>query len=275
MPELPEVETYIRELEPALRGRLVTGAHVTWPRTIAAPDAVTFAQAIVGQRFVNFDRRGKYMRLGLESGDALIVHLRMTGHLRVLDQGIEPDKHTHVVLDLDDSRRLHFQDARKFGRMWLVQNSDGVLEKLGPEPLGALFTPSGLGLRLAGRKASIKALLLDQSLIAGVGNIYADEALFAASIHPARTGGSLTAIEIERLHVAIQAVLRRAIQLNGSSLGSSPIQNYLRPGGESGGFQDEHRVYQRTGEACSTCGGVIERMVLAQRSTHFCPECQK
>ncbi len=275
MPELPEVETYIRELEPILHGRTVTGVRVRWARTIATPDPTTFAERMIGQRFTSFNRRGKYMLLGLESGDTLIVHLRMTGHLFIQDASVEPDKHTHVVFDLDDNRRLHYQDSRKFGRMWLVADPEKVLHKLGPEPLSEQFVAQDFANKLVKRSASIKALLLDQTIVAGVGNIYADEALFAAGVHPARTGGNLALAEIERLHAAIRTVLQRAIVLNGSSLGNSKIQNYLRPSGEPGGFQDEHNVYQRAGQACLHCGQLIERIVLAQRGTHFCAACQK
>ncbi|MFN8495143.1 MAG: bifunctional DNA-formamidopyrimidine glycosylase/DNA-(apurinic or apyrimidinic site) lyase [Caldilineaceae bacterium] len=275
MPELPEVETYVREIAPHLRGRQVTAARVRWARTIEAPDPTAFAERIIGQRFATFSRRGKYMLFGMESGDTLIVHLRMTGHLFVLAGSIEPDKHTHVVLDLDNGQSLHYQDSRKFGRIWLVSDPAQVVGKLGPEPLGEAFSVQAFAHKLAGRGASIKALLLDQRIVAGVGNIYADEALFAAGVYPARAGGALTTQEIERLRNAIQTVLQRAIQLNGSSLGHSSVQNYLRPNGELGGFQDEHKVYQRAGEACLQCGQKIERMVLAQRSTHFCTICQK
>ena len=275
MPELPEVETYVREIAPLLRGRQVVAARVRWARTIAAPDPTSFAEMIIGQRFATFNRRGKFMLLGLESGDTLIVHLRMTGHLFVQENGVEPDKHTHVLLDLDDGRCLHYQDSRKFGRIWLVSNPEWVLAKLGPEPLGEAFSVQDFAAKLAGREASIKSLLLDQRIVAGVGNIYADESLFAARLYPARAGGNLTLPEIERLRDSIQTVLQKAIQRNGSSLGHSSVQNYVRPNGEPGGFQDEHRVYQRAGQACSDCGQMIERIVLGQRSTHFCAVCQK
>jgi len=275
MPELPEVETYVREIAPFLQGRQVTAARVRWARTIAAPDPTLFAEMIIGQRFTTFNRRGKFMLLGLESGDTLIVHLRMTGHLFVQEGGVEPDKHTHVLLDLDDGRCLHYQDSRKFGRIWLVSNPEWVLAKLGPEPLGEAFSVQAFATKLAGRGTSIKSLLLDQRIVAGVGNIYADESLFAARLYPARAGGSLTLPEVERLRDSIQTVLQKAIQRNGSSLGHSSVQNYLRPNGERGGFQDEHRVYQRAGQACIDCGQIIERMVLGQRSTHFCAICQK
>ena len=274
MPELPEVETYIRDLEPELDGRRIISARILWERTIAAPSAAEFAQAIVGQRFTKFGRRGKYMLLGLASGDTLIVHLRMTGKLQLEPVNVEPKKHTRVVLQLDDERSLHYNDPRKFGRMWLAPDPVAVVGQLGPEPLSLEFTPLGLAQKLAGRKASIKALLLDQRIVAGIGNIYADECLFRAGIHPARNGGSLTSMEIAALHEAIRAVLTRSIQQRGSSLGSSSLQNYLRLNGAKGEFQEEHQVFQRTGQPCYRCGRPIERIVLAQRSTHFCPRCQ-
>lgn len=274
MPELPEVETYVRELAPLLQGRQVLAAHVLWPRTVAAPDADAFMVQMTGQRFATFGRRAKYMLLGLESGDTLIVHLRMTGHLHLKQAGEAPDAYTHVVFDLDDGSCLHYQDPRKFGRMWLTAQPEKMLARLGPEPLGDQFTAVALAGKLAGRKASIKALLLDQTLAAGVGNIYADEALFRAAIHPARAGGSLTLVESERLAAAIAAVLMDGIAAAGSSLGTSGLQNYSRPGGQAGGFQDEHRVFRRTGKPCLVCGAPIERIVLGQRSTHFCPQCQ-
>jgi formamidopyrimidine-DNA glycosylase len=274
MPELPEVETYVRELTPELTGRLVVGAQVLWPRTIAAPAAEEFPDRIAGLAFTEFDRRGKYMRFGMSDGSSFIVHLRMTGKLLVKpgDDPVLP--HTQVVIRLDDGRALHYIDPRKFGRMWLVPDADAVLHKLGPEPLQDVFTAAGLAARLAGRSASIKALLLDQNIVAGVGNIYADEALFRAGLHPARPGGSLTAEEIARLHLAVQAVLEEGIARRGSSLGGSSLQNYVRPNGSIGGFQEEHFVFRRTGQACRTCGEPIARIVLAQRSTHFCPQCQ-
>ena len=206
---------------------------------------------MVGQRFVSFGRRGKFMLLGLEGGDSLIVHLRMTGKLLIQPPDARSDKHTHVVLMLDDDRQLHYNDARKFGRLWLVHDTEPVLQKLGPEPFGGDFTDDWLAARLSGRKASIKALLLDQAVVAGVGNIYADEALFGASIHPARMGGTLESEEVERLVESVQEVLGRGIERRGSSLGDSGAQNYVRPGGESGGFQEEHKSVSADREALS------------------------
>lgn len=279
MPELPEVETYVRELTLPLRGQVIRGATVRWARTIAAPPCAEFVQQIVGQRFAEFDRRGKYMIFRLENDlgaaqQSLIVHLRMTGKLTFHPQPVTPDRHTHLLLDFDAGGQLHFQDSRKFGRIWLVENVKSVLYKLGPEPLSAEFIVEDFGQRLHNRTAAIKALLLDQALVAGVGNIYADESLHLAGIHPSRAGSTLSAAEIAKLHSAVQTILTAAIAGHGSSLGKSNIQNYQRPGGEQGAFQESHRVFQRTGKPCITCGTAIERIVIAQRSTHFCPLCQ-
>jgi formamidopyrimidine-DNA glycosylase len=274
MPELPEVETYIRELAPLLAARAITGAAVHWPRTIDRPGVDEFIHRIVGQRFDAFGRRGKYMLFTLDSGDSLIVHLRMTGKLQLLPGIPIAGKHTHVVLNLDNESSLHFTDSRKFGRIYLVSDPIQVLHKLGPEPLHTEFTPSVLQKALQGRTAPIKALLLDQRVVAGIGNIYADEALYRARIHPQRAGGSLNEEEVTHLHAAIRFVLERGIECRGSSLGGSTLQNYSRPGGEQGGFQMEHQVFRRTGQPCTHCGQLITRIIVTQRSTHFCPACQ-
>ena len=183
MPELPEVETYVRALETLLMGKTVLAAEARWPRTIAAPDAALFQDLIRGRRFVSFARRGKYMLFGLDSGETLVVHLRMTGELRIhapaaseSEQAAVPvDKHTHVLFELDTGEELRFRDTRKFGRIWLVEDVSEVVGKLGPEPLSAEFLPQTLAKALDGRKANVKALLLNQTVVAGVGNIYADE----------------------------------------------------------------------------------------------------
>ena len=289
MPELPEVETYVRALNPLLSGKTILTAEVRWPRTIAAPDASIFPDLVRGRRFASFRRRGKYMLLGLDSGETLIVHLRMTGELRIhapaardqelgqaqvasaADLPIAPaDKHTHVIFLLETGEELRFRDTRKFGRIWLVTDEEAVVGKLGPEPLDADFLPQLLENALARRKANIKSLLLNQSIVAGVGNIYADEALFRARIDPRRAGGQLDAREIMRLHRGLRDVLQAGIEAQGSSL-----QNYAPPTGGKGGFQEQFQVFRRGGEPCFHCNAPVSRIVLAQRSTHFCPECQK
>lgn len=269
MPELPEVETYIREIAGDLQGREVRGGEILWPRTVAEPSPDAFLHGMRGRRFERFGRRGKYMLLGLDNDQSLIVHLRMTGELRVESSDLPLEKHTRLVLDLDEGLRLRFSDQRKFGRLWLVTDTQSVLHRLGPEPLDADFTPAVLAAALTGRRASIKAMLLDQSIVAGVGNIYADEALFLAHIRPTRTGESLSAPEVAALRQAVQDVLALGIEMRGSSL-----QNYTPPTGEKGSFQDLHKVFRRTGQPCPVCGHPIERIKLVQRSTHFCPHCQ-
>lgn len=274
MPELPEVETYVRDLAPMLAGKAIVGATVHWPRTIAHPAAQDFPRVVTGERFATFGRRGKYMLFGMESGQTLIVHLRMTGELRLHPADAPADPHTHVILPLDSGEVLHYRDQRKFGRIWLVADVGPVVGKLGPEPLGGEFTPEGLAQQMQGRTANVKALLLDQSIVAGVGNIYADEALFHAGIHPRRAGGSLDGEEIRRLHGSVRWAIQRGIDLRGSTLGRGP-QNYTPPNGIPGEAQDAHQVFRRTDLPCPRCGNPIQRIVLAQRSTHFCAQCQK
>ena len=289
MPELPEVETYVRALEPLLRGKTVLAAEARWPRIIAAPDASLFRRLIRGRRFVSFGRRGKYMLFGLDSGETLVVHLRMTGELRLHPpagprQGDDPsasepgaaaapvpvDKHTHLIFELDTGEALRYRDPRKFGRVWLVADTKTVVGKLGPEPLADGFAPQSLAQALAHRKANVKSLLLNQTVVAGVGNIYADEALFRARIDPRRAGGELAAEEIARLHQGLRDVLQAGIEAQGSSL-----QNYAPPTGGKGGFQEQFQVFRRGGAPCFRCNTPVSRIVLGQRSTHFCPLCQK
>ena len=271
MPELPEVETVARALRPLLTGREFAAARILWPRTIAAPDPEGFALRIVGQRVVDISRRGKYILFALASGEALIIHLRMTGKLMVVPAG-SPDldaPHVRTILYLMDGEALIFNDARKFGRIWLVPDVATVVGKLGPEPLAWDFTPEVLAESLRKRRTALKALLLDQTVVAGVGNIYADESLHLAGLHPLRTGGDLTDDEIARLHGAIRSVLIAAIGERGTML-----RDYRPPYGLQGAYQHQLRVYQQTDRPCLRCGAPIRRILVTQRSTHFCPNCQ-
>lgn len=269
MPELPEVETIVRDLRHHLVGRRIVAVDIRWPRTVARPASDELAARLVGQQITGTARRGKYLLFPLASGDTLLVHLRMTGQLHVVDPDHALDQHTHLVLDLDNGQRLIFHDTRKFGRVYLVAHAEQVVDKLGPEPLDPDFTPQELNRRLAQRKAPIKSLLLDQRVVAGIGNIYADEILFAAAIDPRRPGNSLEFNEVARIHTALRQVLAQAIFDRGSSLA-----NYQRPGGGRGQNQERHRVFRRTCQPCPTCGTPIVRIVLGQRATHFCPRCQ-
>ena len=270
MPELPEVETIKNELMPHVVGRRVTGVTLCWEGIVRKPPVEEFRSRLIGQRITELNRRGKYLIFSLSSSEALIIHLKMTGSLLLHSSSDEPAKFIRAILHLDGNCQLHFRDPRKFGAMWLVEDISSVVGKLGPEPLNENFTPQVLSERLAKRKAPIKPVLLDQNFIAGIGNMYADEALYDAGIHPLRSGGSLSPEEIERLHRAIQQVLRAAIGNKGAS-----VENYFRPGGELGTAHFEFRVaHGLGGKLCQRCGTPIERIVVRNRGTYFCPKCQ-
>jgi formamidopyrimidine-DNA glycosylase len=270
MPELPEVETSVRALRLPLVGRTITGARNDWPRHIAAPTPDELRERIAGHRVKAIDRRGKYLVFTLSDDETLIIHLKMTGHLSVVLAETPADPYAHTVFELDDGRELRFRDPRKFGRVYLVRDPAEVLGPLGPEPLESGFTADELARALSRRKRVLKPLLLDQTFIAGIGNIYADEALFHAGIRPTRISNTLTGEEIAALHTAIQKVLAMGIAREGAS-----ISTYIKPDGEKGDMQNAVAVFRRTGLTCYQCGGPIERIVLGGRSTHFCPHCQR
>ncbi|MDX1686342.1 MAG: bifunctional DNA-formamidopyrimidine glycosylase/DNA-(apurinic or apyrimidinic site) lyase [Candidatus Promineifilaceae bacterium] len=269
MPELPEVETTVRALRVPLVGETITGVRNSWPRHIATPSPEALRERIAGRRIEAIDRRGKYLVFTLTGGETLIIHLRMTGHLSVVEADAPVAPHTHTTFTLANGKEMRFRNPRKFGRVYLVRDPEDVLGKLGPEPLDPDFTPERLKEQLERRTKQLKALLLDQTFIAGVGNIYADEALFYAGLHPQRGAHSLRDGEIKDLHAALQKVLRMGIERKGAS-----IDRYVKPDGSRGTMQDVVAVYKRTGEACVRCGTTIERIVVAGRSTHFCPACQ-
>lgn len=269
MPELPEVETVVRALRPQLVGRTIQDVHNTWPRHIATPDFPELRARVQGLQFTSLSRRAKYIVCHLTEGEHLLFHLKMTGHLAVVPATYPTDKHVHTAFSLDKGSELRFKDPRKFGRVYLVRNLHELLGKLGPEPLEDSFTPAVLQSRLQTHKQAIKKTLLDQTVLAGIGNIYADEALHEARIHPTRPANALTEAELVALHRAIQAVLRLGIAREGAS-----ITNYVKPDGSKGDMQNAVAVFRRTGMGCYRCGRVIERVVLGGRSTHFCPGCQ-
>jgi formamidopyrimidine-DNA glycosylase len=269
MPELPEVETTVRSLRQPLLGQTFTGVRNQWPRHIATPDLQELQARIQGQRIETINRRGKYLVFTLSKGDSLLIHLKMSGHLSVLDRRAPLSKHVHTVFELASGRELRFRDPRKFGRVYLVSDPERILGKLGPEPLEHSFTANVLQERLQGRKRVIKPLLLDQSFIAGVGNIYANEALFYARIHPERRSDSLTLEETKALHRAI----RKSLNLGLANQGAS-IDQYRKPDGSLGTMQNEFVVHNREEQPCVRCYGIVQRMVLGGRSTYFCPECQ-
>ncbi len=273
MPELPEVETVRRQLESALRGSRIVGVEVLLHRLVRYPSCPAYRRGLKGKTVMAVGRRGKYLLLHLDGGRVLVFHLGMTGSLRFNAPGEPRPRHTHLVFRLEDGRELLYVDPRTFGETALLREGDHRplpgLNRLGPEPLEEAFTPQELRRALRG-KCRVKAALLDQSRLAGMGNIYADEALHRAGIHPLRRVDGLSPPEVERLHRAIREVLREAVDRGGSS-----VSDYVDTRGERGGFQDSHRVYRRAGEPCPRCGETIAREKVAGRSTYFCPRCQR
>jgi len=233
------------------------------------PTAEQFCEQLTGAILGGCERRGKFLVFPLSTGQSLILHLRMTGTPCIKPAAAEPDKHTHAVLVFGDARSLHYRDVRKFGRFYLVDDRQEILSSLGPEPLGEEFSAEWLTIQLSRRRARIKPLLLDQHFVAGIGNIYADEALYRARVHPARLASDLTPAEAARLHGGVRSVLREAV-----SAGGSTLQDYRNPRGETGEFQHSLSVFRRQGEPCPRCGESVERIRLQGRSTHFCPSCQ-
>lgn len=276
MPELPEVEMVARGLRESLVSSAITGVEVRWPRSIVlqaerSPEPAAFARRITGQVVTDVGRRGKWVVMALSGGDTLLVHLRMTGRLILEAEGCLSDRHLRVLFFLDDGRRLHFIDQRKFGRIVLTDEPQEVLGDLGPEPLDEEFTPERFRRMLARRRGRIKPLLLNQRFLAGLGNIYADEALWRARVHPLRRADMLSWTEIRGLHGAIRAVLRAAIESGGTTLSDG---TYQQTDGQPGQFAGRLAVYGRDGQPCLCCGSTVERITVNQRGTHVCPRCQ-
>jgi formamidopyrimidine-DNA glycosylase len=275
MPELPEVETVVRGLRQAgIEAARIQDVAVLWPRAIAGMSAQAFAAALRGRAIRRLTRRAKYIVPELDDGRHLLAHLRMTGRFNVTPPGAPPAPHDRVVLHLADGRALRFHDPRKFGRFQLVNSAATALSHLGPEPLDDAFTDAALRARLAQRRRCLKALLLDQSCVAGLGNIYVDEALWLARLHPRRLASSLKRPEIARLRAAIQAVLRQGVAAGGSTLGSG-VANFYGVAGQRGRNADQFKVFRRTGQPCPRCGHAIARLIVGQRGTHICPACQR
>ena len=267
MPELPEVETVRRTLAPVVEGRTVTSVSFLWPRTCAGDPRSTEAR-LAGQRIERLERYGKYLLFRLRKdgrGSLLVVHLRMTGNLLVNGA---PGQFTRASMSLDDGTAVVFQDVRKFGRWQWSERLPARLAALGPEPLE--IGRGEFAARLRFRRSRLKALLLDQEFLRGLGNIYADEALFGARLHPLRSAHGVGPRKARDLHGAIQSVLRNAIAAGGTS-----IRDYRDSRGEQGDFQRQIQIYGRAGEPCVACGTSVRRVLVAQRSTHFCPRCQR
>ncbi|HLN61189.1 MAG TPA: bifunctional DNA-formamidopyrimidine glycosylase/DNA-(apurinic or apyrimidinic site) lyase [Symbiobacteriaceae bacterium] len=272
MPELPEVETVRRTLYDKLVGQSIERVEIKTPRQVYHPDPDTFKAELEGARFSDIDRRGKYLlfRLGPLT---LVAHLRMSGHLYVCEPDRVVDKHTHVIFYLENGTQLRYDDQRKFGGFHLLgPKGEGMppgLAAMGPEPLSDEFTPEVLAKALAGRRSPVKAALLNQSLVAGLGNIYVDESLFCAGVHPERLAETLSADEVQRLHGCIVSVLTRAVAKRGTT-----FSLYFDGEGQQGDMYDELQVFDRAGEPCPRCGTPIVKLAVAQRGTHVCPQCQ-
>jgi len=273
MPELPEVQTVVNDLKAAgFEGAVITRADISWPKTLCGLSAATFRKRIKGRMIAAIRRRGKFIVFDLESDDHLLIHLRMSGRLLVKTAGMPRLKHEHVVLDFYD-RQLRFHDTRKFGRIYLLRDADSVLGRLGPEPLDTSFHAADFTGMLKNRSRMIKPLLLDQSFIAGLGNIYVDEALWDAHIHPQKTAADIDALDAANLYRAIRKVLRRGLKNLGTTLGGGQA-NFFSITGHTGSNREQLKVFRRTGLPCPRCRVEIKRIVVGQRSTHICEGCQ-
>jgi len=275
MPELPEVQTLVNDLNAAdLIGIPIIAARVFWPRTVAEPSARLFCRQIKGQKFSGIRRRGKYLVFDIADGRTLLLHLRMSGRLHLISTSAPRIKHEHVILGFDDGRQLRFHDTRKFGRLHLLKDPGRILDRLGPEPLASGFTAKTLTAGLKQRKRILKPLLLDQTFIAGLGNIYVDEALWEAKLHPCRQAASLSTSEIKVLHRTIRRVLKRGLKNLGTTLGTGK-GNFYSVANRRGRNKDLLKVFRRTDLPCPRCKSPLERIIVGQRSTHICSNCQK
>jgi formamidopyrimidine-DNA glycosylase len=271
MPELPEVETIVRGLRKKLTGWEFSRSEIRTARCLRG-NRDEFCESLSGRKILDFGRRGKNIIFHLSGGAALIVHLRMTGQLRLVSPSTAPGPHTHAQFFFrKHPDRLRFNDTRKFGRIWLEKKGAGgelpSLSRLGPEPLE--ISAREFARRIQAKKRVIKPLLLDQCFLAGVGNIYADESLHRARIHPRRNSAELSGEELRRLYRALKRILQAAIRAGGTS-----VRSYVDSAGARGGYQNFLRVYRREGEACRNCGGTLVREMVGGRSTFFCPRCQ-
>jgi formamidopyrimidine-DNA glycosylase len=267
MPELPEVETIRNELAPWVMGQSFTKVTISDAKVASGRTAREIRRGLIGQKIESLERRGKYLIFHLSNGKALIIHLRMTGSLLLNPKEVE--RYARAVFHLSNGHRFVFRDRRRLGLMWLVDDADVVVGKLGPEPLDESFTPGALGQRLSRHHIPVKAALLDQGIVAGIGNMYADEALFAARIHPLRKADDLSPAEVRTLHNCIRRVLQAAIGSKGAS-----VDTYVRPEGEVGTAHFDFKVAHKGGEPCPVCGCTIERVLVQNRGTYFCPRCQ-
>jgi formamidopyrimidine-DNA glycosylase len=276
MPELPEVETVRRDLERRIAGRTITSCTVSpaAPRLVQLMSAGEFCSELTGRTISRPRRRGKYLIIDLDDGRCWVLHRRMSGNILWRRSGDPPDDYTHAVFSLDDGHELRWTDLRKFGTMWLVDDPASVMETLGPEPLDAEFTPAVLQARARRRRAPIKSVVLDQTVVAGMGNLYTDEALHHARIHPMRPADRLTTADYVRLHAGIIRALEMGIAARGSSLGTT-LRDHINVDGNPGRNQETVRAYGREGLPCLECGTLMRRVKVGGRSSVFCPRCQR
>ena len=274
MPELPEVETILEDLKQAgLMGSQIQKVTVYWPRTIGQPAPSVFCHLLTHKRILKLERRGKYLIFTLSEGYCICIHLRMTGRLLLVNRDVPETPYVRLRLDLDQGKSLYFHDTRKFGRWYLVQDPQTIVGKIGPEPLSVDFTFEIFWDMLKQRSRALKPLLLDQTFLAGLGNIYVDEALWEAHLHPLQPAHSLTTQHARQLYKSVIHVLKRGIENQGTTLGTGRT-NYYRLDGTQGQHQILLNVFRRTGQKCPRCGHLIERLIVAQRSTHICLTCQ-
>lgn len=276
MPELPEVQTIVNDLiDAGLKNALIKNVTVGWPRSIAGMSPRAFTRSLKGLRIDNIHRRAKYIIFTLTPGNAvLLMHLRMSGRLRICSTGEHRKKHEHVCIAFADGRELRLHDTRKFARLYVCKTADEITGNLGPEPLGPDFRLDAFRSMLEKRSRMLKPLLLDQHVIAGLGNIYVDEALWEAGLHPCRRACTLTPSESKKLFIAIPRVLKRGLRNLGTTLGTGKA-NFFSVAGRKGDNSPQLRVFRRTGLPCPRCQKPIERIIVGQRSTHICAACQK
>jgi formamidopyrimidine-DNA glycosylase len=274
MPELPEVETVRRVTEPQITGRCIADVTVNNAGVIAHPSAEEFCAALAGKTFTGMGRRGKFLLFSFAEGGRLVLHLRMTGQLLVTRADYPMEKHTHLILKLSDGKEMRYADMRRFGRFWYLADGEEYcvtgMDKLGPEPDDPQVTAAYLAQKCAGKKRAVKEMLLDQSVVAGIGNIYADEILFACRIHPKRLCCELSPQEISDLAVKIPQIIAFYVEKN-----QIPPEDYLRTGGRDYRNTPYLRVYGHAGEPCPVCGTPLEKITVGGRGSVFCPRCQE
>ncbi len=274
MPELPEVQTVVDDLIAAgVPGTVITDTRVFWKKTVATHKAAEFCKKIRNRQIAAISRRGKFIIFQLRPEMALLFHLRMTGRFVLAPAGSHRTRHDHLIFRLEDGRQLRFHDTRKFGRVFLVSESRSITGHLGPEPLAAGFSAKTLTAMLSSRKRQLKPLLLDQTFIAGLGNIYVDEALWEARLHPLASAAALDANQARKLHRAIRKVLKQGLKNSGTTLGNGQA-NFYSLEQKNGRNRSFLKVFRRTGQACPRCNTPIERLMVGQRSTHVCTHCQ-